>query len=332
MRKKSIAIIFCLVCSLFISGITSETALAGKTYLRIAATGPGSLWYIVAARLADSLNKGIPGVSASVAPGGAVANPRNVATGKVEFGMTFTNTAYLCYNGLPPYKKAYPNLRFAGAGGAINLTCGVPRDSKIYSFNDLYNKRINPLPVGYSTRVLVETILNLHGITFDSIKKNGGVVHGIGHSGGMAMMQDGKLDMHCCGGGLQPTFIALSEKPGLRLLGIDNKIRDKLVSLPGMKGYFKSTYPAGVYKGVDEDTPTVGTIEAFVVDKNMSDDMTYKITKILYETQTLKDAYKGGIKRGLPPVFDLKKAHLGAVIPVHPGANKYFKEKGVEIK
>ncbi len=332
MKKKTIAISLCFLFGLISWGFIPGVAEAKTNYIRVGATSPGSFWYVVGARVADLFNHKIPNTKASLVPGGSVANPRSVARGEIELGMTWTNNSYLCYNGLPPYKKAYPNIRFIGAAQIAMLQCVARRDSNVYSYKDLSNKRINPLKIGWGTRVAIEIILKHYGMTFESIKKKGGVVHGLGHSDGMAMMQDGKLDVLWAFGGLNPHVISLAENPGIRLIGLDENIADKAIADPRLRGMFKTTWPKGVYKGCDEDVPTIGVLEAYVVNENMPDDIAYQITKVLYESSELQDVYKGSIKRGLPSAFNIEHAHLGAVIPVHPGAKRYFQEKGVKVE
>jgi len=333
MKKKGAVVCVCLLYVFTFLGFFSVAAGAKQnTYIRIAATSPGSLWYVVAARWAEEINHKVPGVEASVGPGGAIANPLRVATGEVEIGMSWTNNVYLCYTGNPPYKKPHPNLRYLGAGQVAMLQCAVRPDSEIYSYKDLWNKRINPLKVGTGTRVVVEIILKQYGITYDSIVKNGGVVHSLGHGDALAMYQDEKLDAMWSYGGLMPNFVAAAERPGIRLIGLEPNVRENVLKDPRLHGMFPITFPGGVYKGCEEEVPTIGVLEAFCVNENMPDDLAYQITKILYESPKLKDVYKGGVKRGLPEAFDIKQALKGAVIPIHPGAKKYFEERGLKVE
>ncbi len=128
-------------------------------------------------------------------------------------------------------------------------------------------------------------------MTFDSIKKNGGVVHGLGHGASAALMQDGNLDVTSGCGAVMPSFIELHEKPGIRLLAVDPDIAEKACADPKLRGMFPIKIPKGVYKGTDE-VFSVGILEVFVVKEDMTDDLAYELTKILYESQSLKDLYK----------------------------------------
>jgi TRAP transporter TAXI family solute receptor len=89
-------------------------------------------------------------------------------------------------------------------------------------------------------------------------------------------------------------------------------------------GLMPAIIPKDAYKGVDQDIPTVGTVTCVVISKDVSDDLAYKIVKTLYANwPELAEVKKKAIENSKP-----EKAAMGARIPIHPGALKYYKEKG----
>ena len=331
MKKKFVLIFMLFTFSLMLWGFAVGTVQAKTTFIKIGAGGPGGLWYMSAARLADEISKKIPNAKGSAVPGGAVSNCRKVAAGELQLGLTRVNNTYHAYMGKSPFKKAYTNLRFIATSQMGMLQLVARRDTDIHAYKDLYNKKINPQKIGWGCRDVVEVVMNLYGMPFESIKKNGGVVHALSNSGSQTMMQDRNLDAAWALGGCIPAFVALAERPGVRCIGLDRKIAEKVCEDPMLRGAFVTTWPKGVYKGCDKDLITIAIFDVFCASADMPDDIAYNITKIIYETQSLKDVYKGSVKSGLPSAFNIEQVSKGTVIPVHPGAKRYFKSRGIEI-
>jgi hypothetical protein len=203
----------------------------------------------------------------------------------------------------------------------------VPRKSNIRSYADLADKRIVPGKVGFSGEVAAKSVLEIYGITYDSIKKKGGVVNFVGYADSAALMKDGHLDaamfMTSCP---QATIIDLNFRPGIRLLPVDKEhMREILEKHPG---YMTTVIPKDAYKGVTEDIPTIGTVTSLLVSADLSGDMVYQITKTIFEN--LPELAK--IKKKAIAAVSLENALRGVKIPIHPGAKRYYDEHGVKVK
>ncbi len=81
---------------------------------------------------------------------------------------------------------------------------------------------------------------------------------------------------------------------------------------------------ASAYKSLDKDIPTLGIVTSAIVNKDLSDDLVYKMTKVFWDNHAEFVKVKSIWKKVI-----LKEAVNGAAIPIHPGAAKYYKEKGV---
>jgi len=136
----------------------------------------------------------IKGISTSNGPGGGVGNCKVIQRGDADLGWSYANTAYDAYNGRPPFEKKLSKVRYLASLYPGVWQVAVPRSSDIYSYKDLYNKRIVPGKVGFSGEVIGKSLLEVYGITYDSIKKNGGVVNFVGYTDSAALMKDGHLD------------------------------------------------------------------------------------------------------------------------------------------
>jgi TRAP transporter TAXI family solute receptor len=317
-----------------VSGSGSWAQEPKEKFVKIGTASTGGLWYLTGARLAAEIEKTFPGIKASSTTGSALSNPMKVNSGELQLGLTYTPQARSLYYGTDPHSKGkpHPNLRLLSVNTVAHYTFVVSKNTKIYSFKDLYNARISANPKTYATHIITKWILEHYGITFESIEKAGGMVTGIGYDDATAMIQDKRLDgVSGIPPGPMPHMMRLAEDPGIRILPIEEEMRDKILGDPRFKGWMKTEIPAGAYKGIEKPVPTIGILELFVVNKDVSDELVYKMTKLIYESQSLKDIYKTAVKVGFPPAFDISLASKGFVLPVHPGATRYYKEKGITI-
>lgn len=302
--------------------LMAPTAHAEQKFLRMFSGPEGGSWYPLGAAMMSILEKKL-GMSTSNGPGGGVGNCKAVNAGQADLGWSYTHTAYDAYSGRGKFEKKNANLRHL-----MSLYPGVfqmvsPKSSKIMTPADLSNKRIVPGKVGFTGTVIAESVLKAYGITFDSIKKNGGSVSYVGYADSAALMKDGHSDCYMAVTSCpQSTIIDLNFRPGVRFLPIDKAHMDKILQTE--PGLMPTVIPKTAYKGLDKDVPAVGTVTCIIINKSVSDDLAYKIVKTLYEAwPELAKVKKQAIEDSKP-----EKAAEGARIPIHPGALKYYKEKG----
>ena len=299
---------------------------AEKKFLRMFSGPEGGSWYPLGSAMMSIIEKNT-GISTSNGPGGGVGNCKAVNGGRADLGWSYTHTAFNAYNARGKFKKKNTNLRHL-----MSLYPGIfqivaPKSGKILKISDLADKRIVPGKVGFSGTVIAENVLAAYDITFDSIKKNGGQVSYVGYSDSAALMKDGHSDCYMAVTSCpQSTIIDLMFRPGVRFLPVDKEHMDKILKTE--PGLMAAVIPKGAYKGVEEDVPAVGTVTCIVISKDVSDELAYKIVKTLYANwPELANVKKKAIENSKPD-----KAAMGARIPIHPGALKYYKEMGFEVK
>ncbi len=319
MKRNGFIVLALVAVSIFL--ITSAPR-AEQKFLRMFSGPEGGSWYPLGSAMIGIVEKST-GISSSNGPGGGVGNCKAVNAGRADLGWTYTHTAYNAYNGRGKFNKKHTNLRHLMSLYPGVFQIAVPKSSKIYTVADLKDKRIVPGKVGFSGTVIAELVLKAYDITFDSIKKNGGSVSYVGYSDSAALMKDGHSDCYMAVTSCpQSTIIDLNFRPGVRFLPIDKEHMDKILKLE--PGLMATMIPAGAYKGLEADVPAVGTVTAIVINKDVSDDLAYKIVKTLYANwPELAKVKKQAIENSKP-----EKALQGARIPVHPGAMRYYKEMG----
>ena len=320
MRKT---IILLLVIGAFIFSLSIGTeAQAEKKFLRMVSGPQGGSWYPLGAAMMAIVEKNIS-ISTSCAPGGGLSNCKAVSTGKADLGWSYSHTVYNGYEGRGKFDQKYNNMRHLMSLYPGVFQMAVPKKSKIYTVADLKDKRIVPGKMGWTGTVTAEIVFKAYGLSFESIKKNGGLVSYVGYADSAALMKDGHSDCYIAVTSCpQATIIDLNFRPGIRMLPID-KAHMKIL-LEAEPGLMETVIPKDAYKGMAADVPTVGTVTCLVVNKDLSDDLVYNIVKTLYANwPELAKVKKKAIEASKP-----EKAIMGAGIPVHPGALRYYKEKG----
>jgi len=302
------------------------TGASADTFVRMVSGPAGGSWYPLGAKIAEVWQQTIPGISTSNGPGGGVGNVKDVNKGDAEVGWTYGHTAYNGYAGKGAFQKAQKNVRHFATLYLSAFQTAVPKSSSIRSYADMKDKSVSPGKATFSGYAAASLILSYYGLTFDQIKKNGGTVHHIGYSDSVSLMKDGHLDAFMALTSVpQASFLDLEFNPGIRFIGVEPKILDKI--LADHPGYLKTELPHSAYKTITNPVPTLGAVAILVINKNVPDDIVYKMTKELWEHHD--DFLK--VKKVWAKV-KLENALLGAAVPVHPGAQRYYDEKHVMKK
>ena len=326
--RKTIILLFVIGAFILSSaiGVAAEWK-ADKKFLKMVSGPEGGSWYPLGSGMMRLVETNIKGVSTSNGPGGGVGNCKVLQRGDADLGWTYSHTAFDAYNSRDPFKKKLNKIRYLASLYPGIFQVAVPRKSNIYSYSDLADKRIVPGKVGFSGEVFAKSILGVYGITYESIKKKGGIINFVGYSDAAALMKDRHLDaamfVTSCP---QATIIDLNFRPGIRLLPIDKGHMKKL--LREYPGYAETVIPKDAYKGMTEDIPTVGTVTSLICSADLSDEMVYRIVKSIFEN--LDDLAR--IKKKAIAAVSLENALRGCKIPIHPGAKRYYDEHGVKVK
>jgi len=182
---------------------------------------------------------------------------------------------------------------------------------------------ISPGKAKWTGTAFAESILNHYGITFDSIKANGGTVHHVNYTESVALMKDGHIDVFMAATNMpQASLLELEQSPGVRFIGLPKE--DQQAIIAANPGYIEGTMPAGVYQAVTEDLNSLGIVVNMVVHKDLPDDLVYNMCKIFWANHGTFAEVKSVWNR-----VKQEDALSGVAIPVHPGAQKCYDELGV---
>ncbi len=288
---------------------------AGKK-LTIGTASMGGAYYPVGTGIASLINKYVPGVEVRVeVTGGAVENPRLVGGGETDLGITNTSTGYFAVKGMKPYPKTLP-IRAICLMYPSTFHMVTRKDSGIQTLSDLKGKRAAVGPAGGGTISLLQRLLTIYNMTVKDFKPSY-----ISYKDGSLALQDGNVDATILLAGAPTSAVKeLMVRTPIQFL----KMKEKEV------GQFLEKYPYYVqvvipksYYGTDTDVLTVGAGNLLIVNDKMDADLAYKITAALYDhVEEFKKVHPA------TKAVSLKSAP-NAVIPLHPGAERYFKAKGL---
>lgn len=312
------------------AAVPSAALAADPVQMAIAAMGPGTNVYAYSVVVAEKLRPLLPaGSRIDLAPiGGGVASPKLVAGKKVQFAYSFSLTNRWALQGKHGFEQELGALRgVVGALDRMALTVLVTPDTGIASLDDLREKRgkvsLGTLPVGSMGDWGARNLLEVLGLSYDDIRKAGGAVTHTGWPAIAAAVRDGRIN----------TVIGVSTPGhgGVTEIALHRDVRflplpDKVVgALEKQFGYTRATNPAGAFRGMDRDVPTVGVVNTFITHKDVPDDVVYLMTKAWGDNKAaLMAAHKA--LAGFDPSIAWKPELLG--LPLHPGAERYYREKG----
>jgi hypothetical protein len=253
--------------------------------------------------------------------GGSVFNINTMRAGELDFGVAQSDWQYHAVNGSKVFEKdgKFADLRAVFSVHPEPFTVLARKEANITKFEDFKGKRFNIGNPGSGTRASMEELLSSMGWT----TKDFGLASELKADEHGAALCDNKIDGFFYGVGHPSANI---QDPittcGAKLVALTGPAVDKLVT--GAPYYAKVNIPGGLYVGNPDPTPTYGVLASFVTTSKVPEATVYELVKAVFENF---DSFKK-----LHPAFanlepkDMIKNGLSA--PLHPGAVKYYKEKG----
>lgn len=240
-------------------------------------------------------------------------------------GLTTSSATYLSSKGLEPFTKKTEKVRTIGVYYTYPYNLVVRADSDIHSIKDLAGKKLGVGKKGWSTEEFMRTLLEVEGMSYESIEAKGGRVTGAGWAQMRSMFKDKKLDFTIDPN--PPPSSGIMEITALipvRLLDIGPEAIEKVRKLN--PGYSTVTIPGGLYRGQEKEVICVGDPTGMFISSDIADDLAYEITKAIFEN-TKEISKVHAVLKGM----SIQTALKGAYLPLHPGAYKYYKEKGITV-
>jgi TRAP transporter TAXI family solute receptor len=316
-------------------GCASPGVAQEMIFFRIGTGGVTGTYYPIGGLVADIISHppgarpcdkggscGVPGlVAIAQSSNGSVANVNAIQSGDLESGFVQSDIAYWAYTGTGIYegKGEVENLRAITNLYPESVHLVARKDSGIETVRDLKGKRVSIDEPGSGTLVDARIILEAFGLSEDDLQ-----AEYVKPSPAISMMHDGELDAFIIVAGY-PTasVVELCATLGCELVPIDGPEVDAL--LERYQFFTPEVIPAGVYEGVGQ-TPTISVGAQWVVGAEIDEELVYGITKALWH-DTARYLLDNGHAKGSS--IKLETALHGIAIPLHPGAERYYREVGL---
>ncbi len=319
-------LILLIAASLLLLGCAQEqkpgttTPAAEVKEVTIVTGGSSGTYYPIGGAMAQVITKYVPGVKATaVTSGASVVNARKVGELEAEFGLLQNDVAYYAYNGLEMFKDSkLDKLRGVATLYPEIIQIVTLKENGIKTIYDLKGKKVAVGAPGSGTAVDAMQILKAAGIDESNTE-----IRYLNFKEVSDALKDKTIDAGFIVAGI-PTA-AVSDIAAVRdvaIVEVPDEIYQKLKE--DYPFYTQVTIPAGTYKGVDEDVKTVAVLAMLATNADLPDDLVYQITKAIFEH---RDELVAAHKRAED--ITLETALEGMSIPLHPGAEKYYKEKGL---
>lgn len=314
-----------LVCAfLVILGAGSTWAQKKEVRLSIATGGTGGVYYPLGGGMASVISKHVPYIEATAeVTSASVDNCLLVGAGKADLALVMADTALDAYQAKGKFKHKLP-IRTAAVLYPNNMHVVTVEGKGIEKVADLKGKRVSTGSPGSGTEVMALRVLEAYGIDPDKDLKR----DKLGASESAGALKDGKIDAYFWVGGLPTASVTdLGATPGikLKLVAHDDavpKMNQKYGPL-----YVKGKIPAKTYPHQEADVPIAVVWNLLICNEKMKDSVVYDVLKAIFDN---KDELVAVHKEG-------KHLHIafqteGSPIPFHPGAIKFFAERGVTVK
>ena len=303
-------------------------ALAGAAQaqnLSIATGGTGGVYYPLGGGMAAALSKYVPGMQATAeVTGGSVANLQLINTGKPYIALTMADATLDAYKGQDKFAGKpvpvrtlmvlYPNRMHV-----VTITA-----TGIKKVSDLKGKRVSTGSGGSATEVMAFRVIEAAGLDKDKDMTR----ERLGVAESTNALKDRKIDAYFWVGGLPTAAVTdLANSPGVTIQMIDHA--DLVPAMNKKYGnlYVKDAISKSVYKGMTADNHQATVMNILVAHEKMDEKTAYTIVKTIFDKR--EDLIRSH-KEAASIKLENQKTEASSV-PWHPGAIKYFAEKGIKI-
>lgn len=314
-----------LKLSLLSAAISAATLVsaAEQKFVTIGTGGQTGVYYVVGQSICKLVNRGIKkhGIKCNApSTGGSVANINAIAAGEQNMGVAQSDWQYHAYNGTSKFEgNKQDKLRAVFSVHAEPFTVVARADAGVNTFADVKGKRVNIGNPGSGTRGTTEIAMKATGLSVDDLA----LKSELKAAEMAAALCDNNLDVitYVVGhpsGAIKEAGASCESK----LVPVTGEGIDQLVAETPY--YAKATIPGGMYKGSDADVDTFGVYATFVSSTDTDEETIYQVVKAVFENFNR-------FKKLHPAFANLKEEDMiknALSAPLHPGAEKYYKEKG----
>src|SRR5690349_4161033 len=307
------------------STLVAGTVVAQQKAISIATGGTGGVYYPLGGGLANLLSKAMPGVQATAeVTGGSVDNLKLINTGQSEIAFSMADAALDALKGEDKFRGSKVPVRTLMVLYPNRMHVVSIEGTGIEKMSDLKGKRVSTGSPGSATEVMAFRVIEAAGLDRDKDMKR----ERLGVAESTNALKDRKIDAYFWVGGLPNAAVTdLGATPGVKIKLIDHAdVLDKMNAKHGGI-YSAGIIPTKTYPGQDKDNKITVVQNILVSNASLPDKIAYDIVKTFIEHRDDLIAVHGEAKA----IELATQVQKNSPIPWHPGAVKYFTEKGVKM-
>ncbi len=314
MKKRfSVLLVIILLTTIIMTACSTP-----QTNLILATGGTTGTYYPFGGAMANIFNTKIENMNVTAqATGASVENCKLLGKNEAELAILQNDMLDYAYNGKEAFKDAkIENLR--GIAKLYPEIIQIVAVKGINSIEDLKGKKVSVGAPGSGVEANARQILEAYGMTYDDM-----TVSYLSFAESADAYKDKHIDAFFVTSGIPNSSIQdIAAMNPVSLVSLSDDAVGKLIEKYPF--FVEYTIPANTYNGQTADVKTTAVLATLATNKEASTDVIYNITKALFENQNeLATAHAKGKE------LKLEEALNGISIPLHPGAEKYFKEKGI---
>ncbi|MEA4899903.1 TAXI family TRAP transporter solute-binding subunit [Bacillota bacterium Meth-B3] len=310
--KRVLSIALCALLLMAVPASATE-------FLYMATGGTSGTYYALGGEIANLFAKNIEGLDVTAQSTGASAeNIRLIDRGEAELGIVQNDVADYAFNGVNAFEgEQIQNFDVVASMYPEVVQLVVNADAGINTLADLKGKKVSIGAAGSGVYFNAVQYLEVAGLTVNDID-----AQLLSFAESADAIKNRQIDAAFITAGFpNPAIQELGATASIKLLNLDDETIGKLIEKYPF--YAKVTIPAGTYPNQAEDANMVGIRAIMICKKDLSEDLVYNMVKTLYEKTSDISHAKGA-------EITIDKALLGVSTPVHPGAAKYYAEKGIQ--
>lgn len=307
--------------------VVAAPVVAGEAVnLSIATGGTGGVYYPLGGGFANVLSKTVPGMQATAeVTGGSVANLQLIGTGKPYIALSQADATADAVRGVDKFKGKPVPVRTLAILYPNRMHVVSIEGTGVNTMADLKGKRVGTGSPGSATEVFAFRVIEAAGLDKDKdmTRERLGVAESVN------ALKDKKIDAFFWVGGLPTAAVTdLGATPGVKIKLIDHANVVPAINKKFGNIYVEDTIPKGTYPGQTADNRQATVTNILIANANMSEQTAYNITKALFDSR--EDLIRVHKEANNIKLENQKESASPA--PFHPGALRYFKEKGVNLK
>ncbi len=308
-----------------VAGVALATPAAAQN-ISIGTGGTGGVYYPMGGGLANILSKYVSGMQATAeVTGGSVDNLKLLGSGKADVGFSMADAGWDAYKGQDKFTGSPVAVRTLAVLYPNRMHVVTVEGTGINTMADLKGKRVSTGSPGSATEVMAFRLIEAAGLDRDKDLKR----ERLGVAESVNALKDKKIDAFFWVGGIPTAAVTdLAATPGVKIKLIDHAEFVDAMNKKSGPLYVKDVIPAKSYAGQDAPNQIASVWNILVASDKMSEQTAYNIVKTLFEKKPELVAVHKEAQN-----IDFKYQNNSASpVPYHPGAIKYFKEQGIELR